>query len=216
MTATKSYVLVERTDASVRGPRGPLTPSHVTKLERIKEVSAQFFYQQGYAATDLRRIAESLDMHVSTLYNYIPGKEDLLFLIMRDGMEQITEGLHRALASADEPAGKLRAAFRAHVLHHAHRRFLAWTSHVELRSLTGAYLEDISRRRHAYEELWLELLRDGIAAGVFADADPKLELYSLLAAGQSVSRWYRPDGRLSAEEIADALAERALRGVLVR
>lgn len=216
MTTTKNYVLVERPDTTVRGPRGPRTPSHVNKLERIKEVSAQLFYQQGYAATDLRRIADGLDMHVSTLYNYIPGKEDLLYLIMRDGIEQITEGLHRALASADDPAGKLRAAFRAHVLHHAHRRFLAWTSHVELRSLTGAYLEDISRRRHAYEELWLQLLREGMAAGVFAAGDPQLALYGLLAVGQSVSRWYRPGGRLSAEEIADELADRALGGVLVR
>lgn len=216
MTTTKNHVLVEPSDAPARGPRGPRTPSHESKLERIKEVSAQLFYQQGYAATDLRRIADSLDMHVSTLYNYIPGKEGLLYLIMRDGIEQITEGLHRALRSADDPAGRLRAAFRAHVLHHAHRRFLAWTSHVELRSLTGAYLDDISQRRRAYEELWLELLREGISAGAFAEADPQLVLYSLLAVGQSVSRWYRPDGRLSAEEIADELADRALGGVLVR
>lgn len=200
----------------LRRPRGPLTQSHVSKLERIKEVAAQFFYDQGYAATDLRGIAEALDMHVSTLYNYIPGKESLLYLIMKEGMTEIADGLKAALASADDPPGRLRAALRAHVLHHAHRRYLAWTSHVELRSLTGEYLQDISKRRHAYEQAWMRILRNGMAAGAFAKADPKLTMYGLLAVGQSVSRWYQPDGRFTAEEIADMLAENALQGVLAR
>lgn len=213
---TKNTTLVERAAAQNRRPRGQPTDSHRNKLERIKEVAAQFFYVQGYAATDLRRIADALDMHVSTLYNYISGKEGLLYLIMKDGMVEITESLQQALASADEPAGQLRAALRAHVLHHAHRRYLAWTSHIELRSLTGDYLNDISRMRHDYERTWMRLLKKGMAAGIFAKADPKLTLYWLLSIGQTVSRWYKPDGRFSPEQIADVMADGALSGVLVR
>lgn len=214
---TTNYSVAARAPGTqARRPRGPLTQSHVTKLERIKEVAAQFFYDEGYAATDLRGIADALDMHVSTLYNYIPGKEGLLFLIMQDGMTEIADGLKRATASADDPADKLRAALRAHVLHHAQRRYLAWTSHVELRSLTGEYLQDISKRRHAYEQAWMRLLHKGMSTGAFAKADPKLTMYGLLAVGQSVARWYQPDGRFTAEQLADALADNALRGVLTR
>ena len=213
---TRSEASAKSTATQTRRPRGLPSDSHISKLERIKEVAAQYFYAEGYAATDLRRIADALDMHVSTLYNYISGKESLLYLIMQDGMTEISEGLQAALATADDPASQLRAALRSHVLHHAHRRYLAWTSHIELRSLTGEYLADINKRRSDYERVWMRLLKKGMSSGVFAKSDPKVTLYGLLSAGQTVSRWYQPGGRLDAEQIADILADNALAGVLVR
>jgi hypothetical protein len=41
-------------------------------------------------------------------------------------------------------------------------------------------------------------------------------MYGILAIGQSVSRWYKPDGRYTAETIADAMADMVLSGVLIR
>lgn len=199
-----------------RRPRGPLTTAHREKLRQIKEISADFFWDQGYAATDLRQIAGAADMHVSTLYNYIHGKEHLLFEIMLDGMNEITARMDEALASQTEPDQQLRAALEAHILHHAHRRSRAWTSHVEVRALTGEYLSTIKKMRHEYEDRWVDLLKRGMRKRVFARADAKLVAYSLLAIGQSVSRWYDPNGKRSAESLARALAATALNGVLAR
>jgi AcrR family transcriptional regulator len=199
-----------------RRPRGTLTPAHLDRLQQIKEVATQYFYAQGYAATDLRQIADGAHMHVSSLYNYISGKEQLLYEIMYEGMVEITEGLDAALKGTDDPAVQLRAALQAHILHHAHRRYRAWTSHIELRSLTNDYLKEIQSMRRAYEERWIEVLERGMASGQFRRCDPKLTMYGLLAAGQTVSRWYEPNGRMSAEEIATTLTETALSGLLSR
>src|SRR5687767_8488986 len=73
-----------------------VTTAHVAKLEQIKQVATELFYREGYSATDLRRIGDGADMHVSTLYNYISGKEELLFLILLDGMREIQAGLDEA------------------------------------------------------------------------------------------------------------------------
>jgi hypothetical protein len=110
----------------------------------------------------------------------------------------------------------LQAAVRSHVLHHAHRQFRAWVGHVEVRSLTGEYLAEIVRKRREYEVRWIEILNDGIKAGIFADADPQLTMYGILSIGQSVSRWYKPGGKFSAEKVADAMAGMVLSGVLSR
>jgi AcrR family transcriptional regulator len=199
-----------------RRPRGEPTAAHLNRLQQIKEVATKFFYVQGYAATDLRQIADAAELHVSSLYTYISGKEQLLYEIMSEGMVEITAGLDEALSGTDDPAGQLRAALRAHILHHAHRQYRAWTSHVELRSLTGEYLDEILAMRRAYERRWIEVLTRGMAAGQFRESDPRLTMYGLLAAGQSVSRWYEPGGRMSAEEIAGTLTDSALSGLLAR
>jgi AcrR family transcriptional regulator len=194
--------------------RGPRTPAHLDKLAEIKNEAASCFYAHGYAATDVRTIADRVGLQVSTLYNYISGKEELLYLIMRDGMIEIAASLEAATAGLSDPREQLRAAVRSHVLHHAHRQFLAWVGHVEVRSLTGDYLADILARRREYERRWIAILDDGIRAGLFRVADPRLAMYGMLALGQGVSRWYRPDGQYDAEKIADAMAGLVLDGVL--
>jgi AcrR family transcriptional regulator len=201
---------------TTRQRRGARTEAHLEKLAVIKDQAARHFYSSGYAATDLRRIAAAVGMHVASLYNYISGKEELLYLIMKDGMTEIRSGLDLAMAKSDDPVERLRAAIESHVVHHARRRYLAWTSHVEVRSLKGARLREILRLRSDYEACWMELLEDGRAAGVFAFGDPKLTMYGILAIGQSVSRWYSPSGRKSAEDIAADMANQVLAGVLTR
>ncbi|HET6187958.1 MAG TPA: TetR/AcrR family transcriptional regulator [Trebonia sp.] len=197
-----------------RRPRGPLTDAHIEKLEEIKRESAILFYEKGYAATDVRQIADALHMHVSSLYNYISGKEELLYLLMKDGLVDISAGLDAALEVSDDPAEQLRAAVQAHVLHHAHRRHRAWTGHVEVRALTGEYLDEIKHMRRDYENRWIGLLKRGMEEGKFKRSDPQITAYSLMAIGQALSRWYEPQRRMSAEEIAAQVAEIAMTGVL--
>ena len=194
--------------------RGQRTPAHLDKLAEIKNEAARCFYAHGYAATEVRTIADQVGLQVSTLYNYISGKQELLYLIMRDGMIEIAASLDEAISGLSDPRERLRAAVRSHVLHHAHRQFLAWVGHVEVRSLTGDYLEEILARRRDYERRWIAILDEGIQAGMFRAADPRLAMYGMLALGQGVSRWYRPDGQHDAEKIADSMADLVLDGVL--
>jgi len=214
--STRSQKVLESAVGKPRRVRGERTPAHLEKLAEIKKEAARCFYAQGYAATDVRTIADRVGLQVSTLYNYISGKEELLYLIMKDGILEIAAALDAAIAGLTDPRDRLRAAARSHVLHHAHRQFRAWVGHVEVRSLTGDYLEEIIGKRQEYEHRWIAILQDGIRAGVFVDADPRLTMYGILAIGQSVSRWYKPDGQYGAEQIADAMADMVLNGVLGR
>jgi AcrR family transcriptional regulator len=197
-----------------RQPMRPPTPAHRDKLETIKAVAAEHFYTQGYAATDLRGIAASADMHVTSLYNYISGKQQLLYMIMRDGMDGIISSLVEAVDGVEDPVARLSKGLRSHVLHHAQRRHLAWISHVELRSLTGENRKKILRLRRDYEARWKQMVQDGMDAGVVMGGDPGIVVYGLLAVGQSVSRWYEATGRVSEEEMSDTMVKLMLHGLI--
>ena len=192
------------------------TKAHTLKLEEIKTAAARQFYSVGYAATDVRSIADAVSLHVSTLYTYISGKEELLYLIMKDGIDEVSATFDAAVARSDDPLEALRNAVEAMILHHASRNFLAWTSHIEIRSLSGQCRDDIVRMQHAYEAKWLKLLGQGSDAGILDISDVKLAMYMILGAGHSVSNWYRPGGRLSAKKLAALIARQLISGLQVR
>lgn len=193
----------------------PPTKAHERRLEEIKLAAAAQFYTAGYAATDVRTIADAVGFHVSTLYTYISGKEELLYLIMKDGIIAADAAFEQATAGIDELAVALRRAIEAMVLHHASRRFLAWTSHIEVRSLTGTYRDQIRSLQKEHEAKWLRLLDRGQASGEFRLLDPRVTVFMILGTGHSVSNWFRPDGRLSAQQLASVIADQILSGVLV-
>jgi AcrR family transcriptional regulator len=208
-----------RADASTRRgrlPRRPPTPAHKDKLENIKTVAAELFYWSGYTATDLRRIADETDMHVASLYNYIAGKEDLLFLIMQDGIDEINTSLDQALEGTADPLERLKRGLQSHILHHAHRRHLGAVSHTEVRSLTGNLRTRMVKLRREYESRWERLVIDGMEAGIIPPAEPRIVVYGLLSVGQSVSRWYDPHGKVPSTELAEQLANLLLFGLITR
>lgn len=192
------------------------TKAHMAKLEEIKNAAARQFYAVGYAATDVRSIADAVQLHVSTLYTYMSGKEELLYLIMKDGIDEVSAAFDAAVARSDDPLEALHNAIEAMITHHATRNFLAWTSHIEVRSLSGQYHDDIIRMQHEYEAKWLRLLDRGCEAGALDIPDTKLSVYMILGAGHSVSNWYRPGGRLGVKKLAVLIAQQIISGLQVR
>ena len=59
----------------------------------------------------------------------------------------------------------------------------------------------IEALRRTYEDGLESILRDGVAAGVFAVADTKIATLAIIAMLTGVNTWFREGGRLSLEEI---------------
>ena len=57
------------------------------------------------------------------------------------------------------------------------------------------------------------ILADGIAAGAFRLADVHAVAFAILAMGEHAIFWFRPDGRMSATELAELYGDLAVRMV---
>lgn len=188
--------------------------NRTVRLQEIKDAAIRLFFRRGYAATDLREIAKEVGLHVSSFYNYIDSKEQLLYLILLEGTERSVAALDAALEGVTDPVDRLRAAIRAHVMYNAERRYISSTSLNELRLLTGEYAADMARRMDAYQDTWLGLMEDAIASGRIRPVDLRVTVYAMLTMAQGVARWFNPDGRVTAEEVADMYADLLVRGLL--
>jgi AcrR family transcriptional regulator len=182
--------------------------------QSIYQAAVRLIFERGYHGTSLRAVAGEVGLQMASLYYYFPSKQDLLMQIMRHTMGDLTATVERAIAGAVDPEERLRAAIRAHILFHAERREEAFVVDAELRALVPANYAAVVETRDRYEQLFAEVLRDGAEQGRFRVPDAKLAVFGLMALFTGVAVWYRPNGRLSLEQVADIYTDLFLRGVL--
>jgi len=84
----------------------------------------------------------------------------------------------------------------------------------EVAGLTPAHRRKIDKRKRAYVDLVRETLTQLRKEGKLRDVDVTVASFSLLGMILWLSRWYRPDGRLAPDQIADQVTKIAMDGVL--
>jgi len=87
---------------------------------------------------------------------------------------------------------------------------------LEYRSLESEQYASHIKRRDRFEAIWRDLIKEGIADGLYESPDPALAARSLLGLLNWTIMWYSPQGSLSPTEIADQYADLLLNGLLIR
>lgn len=179
-----------------------------TRRDQILEEAARLFGRRGYHATSMRDIGQATGLLAGSLYAHISSKEDLLHRIVLEAAHTFIEGLEAIRAEDLTREERLRKAMRAHVAVVASNVDAAWVFHHEWKALTGEHREEVRRLRRRYERLWDEIVRD-----LPGSADPRFARLLVLSAANWTYTWYRPDGPLSPDEVADRFTDLLLAGL---
>ena len=166
---------------------------------RVRAAALKLFAQGGYAAVSMRAIAAEVGVQVGALYNYTPDKQTLLFALMEGHMTELLAAAVDDAALA--PDARLRAFVTFHIEFHHARPDAVFIAYMELRNLAPENFARIEALRRSYEDVLEKILRDGVAAGVFAVADTKITTLAIIAMLTGVNTWFREGGRLSLDEI---------------
>ena len=179
---------------------------------RVREAALRLFARHGYAAVSMRRIAAEVGVQAGALYNYTPDKQTLLFSLLQGHMTDLLGALDAAQQTGPSLA-RLERFVRFHIAFHLNRPDAVFISYMELRNLEPAHFQVIEGLRRTYEDALEDILRAGRAEGVFDMADTKIATLGLIAMLTGVTTWYRPGGRLSADEVAGVYWDMARRAV---
>jgi TetR/AcrR family transcriptional regulator, cholesterol catabolism regulator len=187
-----------------------------TRRREIDEVASGLFHANGYAATSVRDIARALDIQAASMYAHVASKEDVLWSIVDGAAAAFERAADAATAevTTGDPVDRLAALVEAHVEVIAADPKRSSVFVTEWRHLSDGRRADIAARRDAYEIRFRDTIADGIAIGAFHATDPALAATFLLTALNGIATWYRPDGRLSPDRIADHYVDLALRALL--
>ena len=219
-TTRTSHVTPSTADTA--SPRPPADPGNgapigaPTVRPDIIAAATRVFSKRGYHAASMSEIADEVGIRKPSLYHHVRKKEDLLFAIHEQLIDELTAETEQAIASVQDPAEKLAASLRV-ALGFVSRNTDAVTVFLqERRELRGRRWRELVAKRDAYEHLIQDLIAEGTRRGTFVDVDPAIASKAVLAMANWGYTWFDPEGPMSADEVADVFAGIAIRGLVQR
>lgn len=182
----------------------------------IVEAATRIFSRRGYHGTSMQHIADELGMRKPSLYHHVSAKEDLLFAIHQRLIDKLVDGTLEVVSSSLGPEEKLRRIILVNTEMVTGDVDAVSVFLKERDAIAGERWAGVVAQRDVYERMVAGVIRDGVSSGVFADADPVLLTKAVLSMPSWASMWYRADGPMGAEELAELFSDVALYGLVGR
>lgn len=189
------------------------TPNNERQAE-IYRTAAEIILRKGYDATSVNDIANALGMTKAGLYHYIHGKKELLFDIMNYGMEELDREVVTPARSINDAGARLRFMIVAHAMLVTRGQGAVTILVDEMPALTAAQNREITRHKRAYFDFLRNTLQQLKDEGKLLDVDTTAATFTLLGMVLWPSRWFRQDGVLSSEQVAEEIVKIAFQGLL--
>lgn len=168
------------------------------------------FYEHGFHGTTVRDIARRHGQTVPTIYYHHESKEGVFAALLETGTSDVAWRVRAAAAEGgDRPEDQFANVVRAIVLHMTQRARLAALDS-EIRHLSPPVRRRYAARRKEIEQILAGIVENGAGRGVFATRHPAETARAVLGMCQAIARWYRPDGGLTPEDLADQYVDIAL------
>jgi AcrR family transcriptional regulator len=180
--------------------------------EQVVDAAVRVFCERGYDGTSMADVAAALGLHKSSLYHHVGGKEELL----EAGLRRALDALHAMLREPGAVEG--RAVDR---LEHVVRRTVAImvrqlpevTVLLRVRGNTDTERWALASRRR-FDRAVQAILAAAVADGdLSAGIEPGLATRLVFGMSNSVTEWYQPQGRLTADGLGDAITTIVFQGL---
>lgn len=172
------------------------------KRKALIHAAARAFNARGYHNTSLDDVAAELGVTRAALYHYIRSKQEILFechMLVYDLGEQAIEHARTHGRNGLERACLIIRRF-IELFNGEMGRVAVMSEH---KSLEPAMQALIQKRRDDFDHEFRSVIDAGIRDGSIRAVDPKLAVFFAMGAVNWMgTRWYRPDGPLSSEQIA--------------
>jgi len=193
--------------------------------QEIISAAAEVFMEFGYAASTIDAVADRLGATKGRVYHYYRSKAELYFDVQIAAMENLLAQIEPLARAEGSPVERLRRMGLRHtevLLTESATQKVA-VQGLERNLLTAASarnlktLRRIVRMRDEYEQLFAEVIDQGIRSGDFVDLPPRLATKPFFGTLNWVTVWFSPRKLQKPEDIkaiATILTDFALRGML--
>ncbi|QUW18128.1 TetR/AcrR family transcriptional regulator [Agrococcus sp. Marseille-Q4369] len=174
--------------------------------DSMLEVVVEVFNERGYDAASLGSIADKLGLSKSAIYHHFASKEQMLEVALGRALDALEAVFESPGATTGPVVSRIRHVVRGAVLVLCEEMPFV-TLLLRLRGNTPIELEAMRRRREFDRKLraLFELSRD--EGTLRADMDPRIAERLTFGMVNSIVEWYRPDGTITPEQLADSVLE---------
>ncbi len=185
----------------------PQSPDYDKRRDAILRAAAQLYARRGFPGASVADLAKACGTSKSLIYHYFPGKDDILYAVMTSHLDALVEAAAAATRSGSAEE-KLRALTRAFMQLYVDAQDEHKVLLNELDNLPPDQRAEVvgkQRRIIAAVEALVRALRPDV------DALPVAMLFFGMI--NWTHTWFRADGAIPAERLADMAVDLMLKGV---
>jgi AcrR family transcriptional regulator len=190
-----------------RPASGRLERKRGRRIAEILTAAIPLFGEQGYDAVSLEDVADRLDVTKGSLYYYFASKDELVTAAIEALGNEWTARLDRLPAAHDGPPGRrLHALIREHITIAVREYPAALRLFLEPRDWPAAQQVRIKDLRRRHDQLFRQVIEEGVASGEFTVTAVNPVLQCMHAAMSQAPLWC---ASLTGPALDDAISELA-------
>jgi AcrR family transcriptional regulator len=176
---------------------------------------ARLVAEKGYAETSIGEVAGELQLSKGTVVHHFGSKVQILRAVHDDYMQRRLDEAHHILSEAALPTEQLTGIIYALLASHRDDRDASLAFLREFsRFTTDPHLAGVRAQRNTYTSLVRGIVQRGVDGGEFQAGDVTVCTLGIVGMCNYAWTWYRPNGRLSIDDIATEFVRNALNGLL--
>ncbi|HYZ54585.1 MAG TPA: helix-turn-helix domain-containing protein [Streptosporangiaceae bacterium] len=217
LTVAQILDMVVRSDSPQSAPAGPALgerePAGPVMMhwrsygpldfDPVLRAALDEFLAIGYHGATVRGIAARCGLSVSGIYHYYASKQQMLVTILDLTMTELLVRARAAQAEGRDPVERFSLLIEHLALFHTHRRELGFVGASEMRSLDPGNRARIADLRTVQQRMVDREVEDAIRQGRFRTDHPHDATRAVVTMCTALPTWWRPDGPLTAEQIAE-------------
>lgn len=144
--------------------------SRESTRQRILSASQKVFAEHGYTGANMRLIAQGAAVSVGCVYLYFKCKDELYLTLLESWMNELDAWTTDALENIVEPAEALAAFITTGIVYAREHKEMVLLQGRDLGFARGLEMKQqfLRKRRSLIEDI----VRKGVATGIFCDCDP--------------------------------------------
>jgi len=182
---------------------------------KMLEIARRLFWEKGYQAASMRDIGISYGCRPANIYNFFSDKEEILFEVLREEMEQIIDPIkHMEDEDDTSPIEQLRFIIESHLeVTLSYRRSAKLLFDIALDNLSPEKRKKIIDLRDTYDRIIRKVIRRGIDTGYLPEVDVKLAGFMIASMITRTRIWFHPKKERSVSDLADFIFKFAFNGL---
>jgi len=187
---------------------------NIKKSLEIQRVVSHLFAYKGYHSTSMREIARKLGMNQSSLYHYFRSKEEILYTLMNDAIDNALSTLERICASDLSPRDKLNKMLHFYTQYYAGdpERLILLVN--EQNSLSSEHRHVLVDKQRRYIRLFQGIFEELEEHQLTKEIPRSVAIFAFLGMVHYTIKWYQKEGPVGLERLADIFVEIFTRGIL--
>lgn len=186
------------------------------RREKLIDAAIRVFYRKGYRGSTIQDIADEMGFTGAAIYYYVRSKQDLLVEVIQEPSRRLIAMAQRIAATDNSPLEKVQRLFHEHLKIMLRDRELFSILLRDRIELPAEKIELLAQLDREYYSLVKSQISEAATAGQLDVKSVEVATLAVLGMVNWTLLWYREDGPLQDQEIADIFFDIFYSGTMPR